>query len=259
MPLPLAFTDFPAFLLVLVRVAAILGTMPLLGERMVPRQVKVAMALLLALLLFPAVAGTITPRVPDNPLAWVPALVLEVLVGGVIGFTVRLITSAFEFAGEVMGFVLGLSLAQAVDPQTRLQVPIIGQFLTVLSFLTFLSINAHHVLIGALVTSFEWVPPFGMSVTAGFADLVVDLAFQLFRLGLQIAAPVIAAILLANVGLGIVARAVPQMHVMLVAMPMTIAVGFLVLGLSLPYMAGAMATAYGGLGDTLADLMATLR
>jgi flagellar biosynthetic protein FliR len=259
MPLPFTLADFPAFLMVLVRVAAILGTMPLLGERMVPRSVKVALALLLAVMLFPAVGASIVARMPDAPLAWVPALVLEVLVGGVIGFTVRLITAAFEFAGEVAGFVLGLSLAQAVDPQTRLQVPIVGQFLTVLSFLTFLAINAHHVLIGALVASFEWVPPFGLTVTAGFADLLVDMAFQVFRLGLQIAAPVVAAILLVNVGMGIVARAVPQMHVMIVAMPMTIAIGFLVMGLSLPHMAGAMAGAYGGLGDTLEQVMGSLR
>ena len=85
------------------------------------------------------------------------------------------------------------------------------------------------------------------------------LAFQVFRLGLQIAAPVIAAILLVNVGMGIIARAVPQMHVMVVAMPMTIAIGFLVMGLSLPYMGGVMVTAYGGLGDTLTQLMASLR
>jgi len=172
---------------------------------------------------------------------------------------VRLITAAFEFAGEVAGYVLGLSLAQAVDPQTHLQVPIVGQFLTVLSFLVFLSINAHHVLIGALVSSFEWVPPLSMNVTAGFADLVVDLGFQVFRLGLQIAAPVVAAILLVNVGMGIMSRAVPQMHVMIVVMPLTIAVGFLVIGLSLPYMANTMVQAYGGLGDTLTHLMASLR
>jgi flagellar biosynthetic protein FliR len=257
--LPFTLPQFPVFLLVLVRVGAVLFTMPLIGERMVPRQVKAAMALLLALLLYPMVASTFAARVPVNPLAWVPALGLEVLLGGAIGFSVRLITAAFEFAGEVAGYVLGLSLAQAVDPQTHLQTPIIGQFLTVLSFLIFLSINAHHVLIGALVQSFAWVPPFGLSVTSGFADLLVDMAFQLFRLGLQIAAPVVAAILLVNVGMGIMARAVPQMHVMIVAMPMTIAIGFLVLGLSLPYMGGVMADAYGGLGGTLTQLLASLR
>jgi len=259
MALPFSLAQFPVFLLVLVRVGAIVATMPLLGERMVPTQVKVAMSLLLALLLYPTVAGGFADRVPANILAWVPALGLEVLLGGAIGFSVRLITSAFEFAGEIAGYVLGLSLAQAVDPQTHLQTPIIGQFLTVLSFLTFLSINAHHVLIGALVQSFAWLPPLSLSVGAGFADLVVDLSFQLFRLGLQIAAPVVAAILLVNVGMGIMARAVPQMHVMIVAMPMTIAIGFLVLGLSLPYMGGVMVNAYGGLGDTFVQLMASFR
>jgi flagellar biosynthetic protein FliR len=259
MPLPFTFAQFPAFLLILVRVAAIVTTMPLLGERMVPAQVRAALILLLSLLLFPLVAGGFAARIPANALAWIPALVLEFLLGAAIGYTVRLITAAFEFAGEVAGYVLGLSLAQAVDPQTHLQVPIVGQFLTVLSFLVFLSINAHHVLIGTLVSSFQWVPHLSLTVTAGFADLVVDLTFQVFRLGLQIAAPVVAAILLVNVGMGIMARAVPQMHVMIVAMPLTIAIGFLVIGLSLPYMGQAMVTAYGGLGGTLTQLLASLR
>jgi len=259
MPLPFDFAQFPAFLLVLARVGAIVAAMPLLGERTVPRQVRAALILMLALLLFPMVAGGFADRVPQSPLGWVPALALEVLLGGAIGYSVRLITAAFEFAGEITGYVLGLSLAQAVAPQTRLQVPIVGQFLTVLSFLTFLAINAHHVLIGALVKSFEWIPPMGVTVGAGFADLVVDLTFQVFRLGLQIAAPVVAAILLVNVGMGIMARAVPQMHVMIVAMPLTIAIGFLVLGLSLPYVSGVMTHAYGGLDDTFARLMTSLR
>jgi flagellar biosynthetic protein FliR len=259
MTLPIAFAQFPVFLLVFVRVTAIVVSMPLLGENTVPAQVKVAMALLLSLLLYPLVAGGFAARVPEATLAWVPALALEALVGGVIGFTVRLITAAFEFAGEVAGYVLGLSLAQAVDPQTHLQMPIVGQFLTVLGFLTFLAINAHHVLIAAMVQSFTWVPPLGTEVTAGFADLMVDLVFDLFRLGLQIAAPVVAAMLLVNVAMGIVSRAVPQMHVMLVAMPLTIAIGFIVLGVSLPYVGSAMAQAYGGLGPTLANVLGSLR
>jgi flagellar biosynthetic protein FliR len=256
--LPFAFAQFPVFLLVFARVAAIVVSMPLLGEGTVPAQVKVAMALLLSLLLYPLVSAGFADRVPAAGLAWVPALVMEVLVGGVIGFTVRLITAAFEFAGEVTGWVLGLSLAQAVDPQTHLQVPIVGQFLTVLGFLTFLAINAHHVLIAAMVQSFAWVPPFAPTIGAGFADVLVDLAFNLFRLGLQIAAPVVAAMLLVNVAMGIVSRAVPQMHVMLVAMPLSIAVGFIVLGVSLPYIGAAMVQAYGGLGSTLAGVLGSM-
>jgi len=109
------------------------------------------------------------------------------------------------------------------------------------------------------VQSFSFVPPFGAAVTAGFADVLVDQAFDLFRLGLQIAAPVVAAMLLVNVAMGIVSRAVPQMHVMLVAMPLTIAVGFIVLGISLPFIGSAMAQAYGGLDQTLAGVLGSLR
>ncbi|MFQ5508686.1 MAG: flagellar biosynthetic protein FliR [Leptospirillia bacterium] len=259
MVLPFTFAEFPAFAMVLVRVGAIIGTMPLLGEQTVPRQVKVLTALLLAFLLFPMVRGGFIDRIPENPLAWVPALGLEMLLGGVIGFTVRLITTAFEFAGEVIGFTMGLSLAQAVDPQTQLQVPLIGQFLTVMTFLVFLSINAHHILLGALVDSFSWLPPFTMQVTENFADLMINLVFEVFRTGLQIAAPILIALLLANAGLGIISRAVPQMHVMLVAMPLTITLGIVMLGVSIPFLAGMMITAYNGVDATLADLFVSLR
>lgn len=259
MPLPLAYADFPAFLLVFVRVLAVIGTMPLFGDHMVPRQVKLGMALLLALILFPTVSAPFAGQVPANILGWMPALFMEALFGAAIGFTARLITTAFEFAGEVAGYMLGLTLAQAVDPQTNLQVPIIGQFLSVLSFMIFLAINAHHILIGALVTSFDALPPFSIHIGGGFATLIIGLVFELFKLGLQVSAPVVAAILLANVGLGVISRAVPQMHVLVVAMPLTIAMGLLVIGLSLPYVTGLMVDAYGGMGDQLAAVTASMR
>ncbi len=257
--MPLAFVDFPAFMLVFVRVAAIIGTMPLFGDQTVPRPVKLAMALLLSLLLFPTVSTAFIGNMPANVLAWAPALGMEVLFGAAIGFSVRLITNAIEFAGEIAGYMLGLSMAQAVDPQTNLQIPIIGQFLSVLSFLIFLAINAHHVIIGALVTSFEWLPPLGVTIGDSFAPLMIDLVFDLFKIGLQIATPIIAAILLAQVGMGVISRAVPQMHVMMVVMPLTIAVGFLLIGLTLPYIINVVVIAFSGLGDTLMSLMSSMR
>ncbi len=257
--MPLAFADFPAFMLVFVRVAAIIGTMPLFGDQTVPRPVKLAMALLLSLLLFPTVSAAFVGNMPVNILGWAPALGMEVLLGAAIGFSVRLITNAIEFAGEIAGYMLGLSMAQAVDPQTNLQIPIIGQFLSVLSFLIFLAINAHHVILGALVTSFEWLPPLGVGIGNNFAPLMIDLVFDLFKIGLQIATPIIAAILLAQVGMGVISRAVPQMHVMLVVMPLTIAVGFLLVGLTLPYIINVVVIAFSGLGDTLITLMSSMR
>ncbi len=259
MTMPLTFADFPAFTLVFVRVAAIIGTMPLFGDQTVPRQVKAAMTLILALILFPSVSGAFIGRMPENILAWIPALGMEVLFGAAMGFAVRLVTNAFEFAGEIIGYMLGLTIAQAVDPQTNLHTPIIGQFLSVLSFLIFLTINAHHILIGALVTSFSWLPPLGITLTGDFTTLLIDLTFELFRMGVQIATPIVAAILLANVGMGVISRAVPQMHIMLVAMPLTIGIGFLLLGLSLPYIINLMVAAYSGLSDTLPTLMTTMR
>jgi len=256
---PIAFADFPAFSLVFVRVASVIGTMPLFGEKSVPRPVKVSLSLVLALILFPSVSGAFAGNMPATPLAWFPALVMEVLFGAVLGYAVRLITTAIEFAGEIAGYMLGLTMAQAVDPQTNLQIPIIGQFLSVLAFLIFLAMNAHHTLIAALVMSFEWLPPLSIHVGAEFADLIIDLVFGLFTMGLQIATPIVAAILLANVGMGLISRAVPQMHVMMVAMPATIAVGFLLLAVSLPFILNLITMAYTGLGDTFYALIASLR
>jgi flagellar biosynthetic protein FliR len=256
---PLVFADFPAFTLVFVRVAAVIGTMPLFGEQSVPRPVKASLALVLAMILFPSVSGAFAGNMPANILGWIPALVMEVMFGAVMGYAIRLITTAVEFAGEIVGYMLGLTMAQAVDPQTNLSVPIIGQFLSVLAFLIFLAINAHHTLISALVTSFEWLPPMGLSVGKDFATLLIDLVFELFRMGLQIATPIVAAILLANVGMGVISRAVPQMHVMMVAMPATIAIGFLLIGLSLPFIINLTMLAFAGLDETLYALMATLR
>ncbi len=259
MPLAIPFGEFPAFMLVLTRVAAIIGTMPLLGDASVPRQVKIAIALLLAAMLYPSVNGYFIGGLPDNLLAWLPAIFMEVVFGGIIGYTVRLIAVAFEFAGEIMGYMLGLTLAQAVDPQTQTPVPLIGQFLTVLNFLILLALDAHHTILQALVTSFSVLPPMAIHLSASFADLMITLVFGLFTTGLKIAAPVVAAILLANVGMGVISRAVPQMHVMMVAMPMTVALGFLALGVSLPYVVALMSDAYIGLEPTLANLIVSMQ
>ncbi len=241
-PFTFALLRFQAYLLVLMRVGAMLFVAPVFGGSTVPTQTKILFSLMLSLILLPMTvvpAGAVA--LDAVPLAWLG--INEVLVGLVMGVALVFIFAAIQYAGQIIDFQMGFAIVNLIDPTQDVQIPIMGFFHFLVAILIFLAIDGHHLIVRALVDSFTIAP----IMTAGFSGLVVGgiaKAFgDLFIVAMRIAAPTIAVLMLYNASLGIIAKTVPQINLLIVGFPVRIALGMIVVGLSmaffLPYLSSA--------------------
>jgi flagellar biosynthetic protein FliR len=245
------------FVVVLVRTAAILSALPLLGGRSVPSRIKIGMAVIIAILLSPVVTFVLPPNwlEPGN---LVIALGAELLVGLVLGMAMCLIMTAVELAGSVMGFQVGFAMAGVLDPVSQVETPVFGQLLTILATLLYFQVDGHHLVLLALGSSFQLFPPVGAHVGAPLLTDVTGLMQQTYDTGLKLAFPVMAATFLVHITMGILGRLVPQMNILLTSFPITIAVGLLVLGLGLPFIALVFQNSIIGMETILWELLQEL-
>ncbi len=229
-----AFQQVWQYLVVLVRTAAILSTLPLLGGRSVPNRIKIGFATAIALVVTPVVTFSLPPNWLD-PSNLLIAIFTEVFIGIVLGMATRLLMTAVELAGSVMGFQVGFAVAGVLDPVTQVETPVFGQLLMMLATLVYFTVDGHHLVLLALGSSFQMIPPFGSHLSAPLLSSMTDAFQQSFETGLKLAFPVMAATFLIHVSMGLLGRFIPQMNVLMTSFPITIAVGLLVLGLGLPF------------------------
>ncbi len=220
--------------LIFLRIGAMMLTLPVFDSRSIPVLFKVGLAAALGVLLLPLLNPALPP-LSELSLQFGLAAAAEVLIGAVIGFSVRLLFAGVQLAGQLAGFQMGIGIANVFDPVTSSQVSVVGQFNNLLAMLVFLVTNAHHMFLGAVAESFRRVPPMGFHYTAAWTGTIVDLAGNMFVIAVQIGAPVIVALMLTSIALGIMARTVPQMNVFFVAAPVNVIVGLMFLGFSLPF------------------------
>lgn len=216
-----------------VRILALLSSAPVLGHGSVPVRAKVGLAMLLTLLVAPNL-----PAANAVPLASAQGLALllqQLAVGLALGFSVSLVFSAIQMAGDLIGLQMGLSFASFVDPQSADQSPLIGSFLNLLAMLIFLTLDGHLLMIGALVDSFASVPV-GVELR-GAVDWqrLLTWGTEVFTLGLHLALPALAAVFLSNLALGVLTRAAPQLNLFAVGFPVTLLLGLLILWMALPH------------------------
>lgn len=224
-----------ALLWPLTRILGLITAAPVLGHRSVPMTVKVLLGVLLAAIIAP----TVPPLPATDPMGSAGLLVLaqEFLVGAAMGFAIRLVFAAIELAGEVSSLTMGLGFATFFDPTSSGRSSAISQFLTLVATMLFLSLNAHLALLEALAESFVSLP---ISATPLSLAAPLDLArwgARVFSAGMQIAMPVMAALLIANVALAVLTRAAPQLNLFGIGFAITLSAGLLTIGLVLPYLA----------------------
>jgi len=221
------------FLYPFFRILALMAAAPMFAHRSVPRRVRIGLALLLTLLVAPALPAyePVSPFSAEGVLL----VVQQVLVGGALGLAVHVAFAAVGLAGDMVGLQMGLSFAAFVDPVNSEQSPIIGSFLTMTLMLVFLAINGHLLIIAALVDSFTTVPPTITGVRWVDAWRIAETGASLFAQGLTVALPVIGAMLLTNLAFGILTRTAPQLNLFAVGFPVTLIVGLLVLLLGLSH------------------------
>jgi flagellar biosynthetic protein FliR len=219
----------------LARILGLITAAPVLGNRSVPATVKVSLGVLLALVIAPNV-----PKLPAaDPMSYAGLLILvqEMLIGVAMGFTMRIVFSAIEMAGEISSLTMGLGFASFFDPNTQGRSSAISQFLALVATMAFISVNAHLVLLSALAESFQTLPVSGIPINGGGFKRVADWGARIFSAGLQLSLPMVAALLLANVALGVLTRAAPQLNLFGIGFPITLGIGFIVIATTLPYLA----------------------
>jgi flagellar biosynthetic protein FliR len=243
-PLP----QLQMFLLVFLRIGAILMTLPVFESRSIPHLFKLALAFAVSLILFPVLDLKPVPLAGSIFTLGIGA-VGEILLGLVIGFSVKLIFAGIQLAGQMAGYQMGFAIANVMDPDQSQQVLLLAQFNNLVALLIFLTINAHYWFIRALTHSYRMIPPLNVHFDGTLMEYLIEMSGKMFVISIQVGAPIIAALLVTSVVFGLMARTVPQMNVFIVAMPIQIGVGLLFIGFSLPYFSAFLKMIFGGLGQ----------
>lgn len=222
-----------SLLLTLMRISIVLFMMPVFNTGSLPMQVKAAVCMILTLALWPH----LPPLGAGGPIPHAVTLALmvlgELVLGLIMGMVVQFLFMGIQSGGELLGFQMGFTMVNVADPLSGIQNGAAAYFLWMVSILTFLTLDGHLYMIKALADSFHLIPAGGLLLGDVLVRQVFDLSSQLFILAVKVAAPVMVALFMAEIALGLMNRAAPQMQVMLIGFPLKIAAGFFFLGLLL--------------------------
>lgn len=230
-----------AFVWPFVRLLALISVAPVLGHASIPARVKIGLAAFAALAIAPSL-----PAAPANAFEnWnaVTLLVAQIGIGFALAFSLRIIFAAIEMAGDLIGLQMGLSFATFINPQNSDQTPLLGSFLGIVAMLLFLSIDGHLRMLMAVAESFRLFPVGADAASHAPLRDIARLGGELFRLALHLALPVLTALLVCNLALGILTRAAPQINLLSVGFPITLLVGLWWLVQGTPWMMHGMTNA----------------
>ncbi|MFN0097795.1 MAG: flagellar biosynthetic protein FliR [Gemmatimonadaceae bacterium] len=241
------------------RVGGLVLIAPMFASKTVPMPVRTALLLVLTLVMQPVAQSSAIAGAGFTPATFLT----ETLIGFSMGFGAALLVGAAELAADLSSQAIGLSGAAVLDPVGGHQTSVLGQFFGLLAATLLLASNGHHVMLDAVASSFGRIPVGATPDVTTALQVLIRQGSVLFVLGLQIAAPVIAAALVTNAGLGILSRAVPQLNLMNLAFPMQIGIGIITLAASLPFL-GLLASGWGdhvrsGAGEVISALLNAAR
>lgn len=227
-----------AYLYPLARILALLASAPPFSNAALPRRIRLAVGLAVALALAPAL-----PKAPAiDPASGLGLLVLaqQMLIGYAMGTVMRLASSAVDFMGTTISTQMGLGFATAYDPQNTSQTPVVSEFLGILALLVFLVSNGHLMLIATLMKSFALLPVGHWPVAPSTWLNVARAGGIVFSSGLLLALPIVVALLITNVALGVLGRVAPQLNLIVIGFPVTILLGFVALYVGMSHLGGPL-------------------
>lgn len=225
------------FLFPLARIMGLIATAPILSNRAIPARIRMGFGAAMTLALIPALppSGLIVGSWPG-----LLALLQQMLIGIALGFSMRVVFTAIDLAGELIGLQMGLGFAMFYDPDNAAQSPVISEFLGLLAMLIFLAINGHLMLLAVIGNSFEWWPVGADLFPANGWMAIARWGSTIFSAGVMLALPVIAALLVVNIALAVLTRAAPTLNLFAIGFPVTLIAGFVMLLLSMPFFAPAL-------------------
>jgi flagellar biosynthetic protein FliR len=223
---------FQYFILVFARLATMIALSPVIGSGNVPARTKIAFAFFLSLIVFPIVARDMPPLPGQIVMYWILVL-RESLIGLLVGAITSLMFAAVQLSGQVFGIQIGFGIVNVIDPLSEEQTSLLGEFVFIIAILLFLVMDGHHVLIKIIANSYSVVPMGSFSFTETLGGEVSHWLTKAFLIAFKIGAPMIFCLLLISVAMGVIARAVPQMNIFIVGMPINIFVGLFVMSAAL--------------------------
>ncbi len=239
-PLIFSMKEIIRFAVVLMRIAGVMAFAPLFNSRSIPMQSKVIIALVSTVALVPSVPLTLIPE--DLGLtAIVTTALSQIVFGMTLGLVASFIFAGLQFAGQIISFQLGFALINLIDPTSEVEMPVFSFLQDYIGLILFLLLGGHHWFFLAVSDSFTYLPILGITLKGGIVQEVIRLSAQILVSGVQIAGPVIAVTVIADVVLGIIGRAAPQINILIVGMPLKTLVGFSCLSFSfyfLPHLLG---------------------
>jgi flagellar biosynthetic protein FliR len=241
------------FMLVFARIGAMVMLLPGLGESNIPVRIKLAIALLLTLIILPLHRDAYHVNM-DTLMPLLVLMIHEILIGIVLGATARVTLAALQVAGSVIAQQMGLGFVTAVDPTQGQQGLLIGNFLTLLGLTLLFATDTHYLVIAALNESYAVFSPGEMLPSGDVAALATRAFTAAFRIGMQLSAPFLVFGLVFNIGLGVLARLMPQMQVYFVGVPLAILAGFLIFAFVISAMMGTFLDYFTGVMHDLMPL-----
>lgn len=241
------------FLWVFLRVSVLIFLLPLFGARGFPALWKAGVSFVIALVLTPVVP--LPGAFPETLQEVLVGMLSEVVMGVCLGFGARLLFASVQLAGQFMSFQMGFSMAGAMDPQEGTQSTFISQFLYIFTILLFLALDGHHLFLAALAKSFALVPPCAFSPKPNLSGILIQSSGQMFLVALKISAPILIALFLSNLCLGIVARTVPQVNILMIGFPVNISIGLILFGLTLGSLSPYLVDLTRGTGELMLRML----
>ncbi len=241
--------------LLLLRPGMLVIAAPAFGSGFAPAPVRIGITLMLALTLVPVV--TLPETI--NPAAIAVIAMREVVIGLAIALSVRIVVAGAELAGHLAGFSLGFSYASLVDPLSGARNSTLSGFYALTALLFFLSIDGHHEMLRALATSYQVLPVGIGGLSGDLAGLVARILGLVFVVGAQLAAPVVLVLVVTEVALGVMARSMPSLNLMVTAAPVRLIVGLIALAATLPLLPAVVKSAVTPALDLAARLAAVFR
>ncbi|BCA79124.1 flagellar biosynthetic protein FliR [Desulfuromonas sp. AOP6] len=249
MELPLIPVEqFQSFLICLARVGALIAALPVFSGGQTPMQLRVGLAVMVSLLVYPVVAPYI-PAQSFHPVSLAVLVTGETLFGVLVAIIARLIFTAAEFGGTIIGFQMGFAAANVFDPQNQRQIALISQLQNVFAILVFLALDIHHIFLRAIVYSYELLPPGGVDFSGEAVPYLMTLTSGMFVLAVKFSAPILAVLLLSSFVLGILSRVFPQLNVFMISFPVNIGLSLIVMGLTLNVLVSMLGREFNALGD----------
>lgn len=225
--------DFVIVLMIFLRIISMIITAPVLSNSAFPMLAKIFLAMVLAYIVFLTIDKSNIIIEPDLVSITLNGI-REVLIGFIMGYMLNFIFYGISYAGTLIGFDMGLMMAEVMNPMQEINNNVVGEVIYYVSMMIFILINGHHYIISAVVASFDVIPIAKFSMTLPVVEMIVKYSFAVFTIALKIASPVLVSFFLIHIAEGIISRVIPNIQVFFISQPAKIAIGFVFLSALAP-------------------------